>query len=149
MTREQIIAAISERDAIALTIWREASGTTAGRMSIALVIATRARDAHRRYGDGFKGVCLKPAEFGCWWLSGGDENHRHLMAAAERIVTGDTEIWKQDEGLRECAEIAEALICASSATHYMTTALYRMLPPWAHGKTPSRTCAGHVFFLWD
>jgi hypothetical protein len=145
MTKAEIIAKLSDRDVVALTLWREAKPTTAGRVSVALVMSARVRDG--RYGTGYRGVCLKPWAFSCWKPEGGLSNHERLIAAAERIVTGDPTVWKQDVGLRECAEIADALIVASNATHYLTRALYDTKPPaWAKQKAPAGELAGHLFF---
>lgn len=145
MTRDEILAALTERDTIALTLHHEARRTTAGRVSVGLVIAARVRDG--RYGTGFKAVCLRQSQFSCWWPFGGLANHHRIMAAAERIVSGDKTVWSQDEGLRECAQIADALVIAGLATHYLTTALYATHPPaWAKGKPIAGEVGGHLFF---
>lgn len=146
MTRDAVLAMLTDRDTVALTIWGEArSLTTGGRVAVALVIAARVRDG--RYGKGWKDVCLRRLQFSCWWPQGGAENHRRLMAVAERVVEADPEVWRQDVALRECGEIADAVMVASDATHYLTVGLYRERPPaWTSGKRPIGTCGVHVFF---
>lgn len=145
MTRDQIIDRLSDREVVALTIRHEARPTTAGRVSVGAVIAARVRDG--RYGETFRLVCLKRLQFSCWWPEGGASNHARLMTTAERLASGDQSAWAQDAGLRECDAVAHALMTASAATHYVTTALYRASPPaWSRGKPIAGEVDGHLFF---
>lgn len=171
MTGSEIKAALSERHAVALTLWAEArSDLVAGkgwrtapleaRIAVACVIRNRVR-APKRFGLTAKDVCLKPFAFSCWVEAGGKENYEAVMARADLFVReGDASaLAKGDAVLRECLWIADGLLAdtfgdrVNGATHYYATWMPKP-PAWAFTDpktrqqplTPTATVGHHLFF---
>lgn len=141
-----VIARLSERDIIALTLFGEARGEGPdGRIAVANVLRNRVK-AGEFGGPSYRGVCLKAAQFSCWNAS--DPNF-DILADTGRLLLLD-----QAHGpvLRECQWIADGLLAnrfvdnTHGATHYLTEHLYATTPPsWAaKGRVLARIGA-HVF----
>lgn len=90
MTREQILAAITDEEVVALTIWAEARREPLlGRIAVAAAIRTRViANRAKAWGLGWRGVCLHYKQFSCWNPSETDENHLALMAEAKKLAIG-------------------------------------------------------------
>lgn len=148
MTDQELIGQLSERDVVALTIWGEARGQSVkGRAAVASVIGNRVKA--KRFGKGFREVCLKPFAFSCWCPEGGQANYETVMAAARICLRTDAAI---GPALRQCRAMADLLMAGElpdgvkSADHYLTRELFASNPPaWAKGQTPVCTVEAHVF----
>jgi len=93
MTEDQIKAALTDLDALTLTMWAEAAGDTVEGMSsveeriaVGCVIRNRVK-LPDRYGDSYREVCLRRRQFSCW-NQGSDANHVRLMALAAVLLAG-------------------------------------------------------------
>lgn len=145
----EVVARLTERDVVALTLFGEARGEDpGGRIAIANVIRNRATTG-RFGGPTFRGVCLHPLQFSCWTELGGASNYHVLIDTARLIIAGTA----AGPVLRECQWIADGLIANSfvdsvkGATHYLTTSLYATHPPsWAAHARVLVQLGSHVFF---
>lgn len=151
MTDTELVAALSHRDAIALTIWGEARGTSkVGRAGIASVIGNRVKARRPHWGSDHKSVCLAPHQFSCW-TPDQHGNHDTLMAAALSLADPNKHVGPI---MRECRELATELLAGAlpdvtnGSTHYLRDFLYRSehCPAWAKGKTPAAVIDSHLFF---
>lgn len=86
-----ITAALSEEDALALTMFAEAAGDQAEggssveeRVAVGCVIRNRVHTKNR-WGKTFRAVCLARKQFSCW-NPGTDANHVRLMLLAGRVA---------------------------------------------------------------
>lgn len=93
MTEDEVKAALTDLDALTLTMWAEAAGDTAEgrssveeRIAVGCVIRNRVQKPER-YGDSYRAVCLARKQFSCW-NHGTDANHVRLMALAEALIAG-------------------------------------------------------------
>lgn len=157
MTDAEIKAALPEFYALALTILGEASGEPIeGKVFVGCIVRNRVRENKVRYGGNtYEGVCLKRAQFSCWFPWGGQANYDRVLAQGRRLLGDHVEIavTPKDPALDECLFIAEGVIGgqlkdrANGANHYCTTALWKTKPPdWAKGRTPVVVCGAHVGF---
>jgi len=140
---------LTDREVIALTLWGEArSLNVEGRVAVASVIANRVRDG--RYGNGWRGVCLRKAQFSCWFPKGGLKNYQMMMERVD-VLTAKTPPTILDSALRECLWIADGLMAKAvqdrvyGATHYYHESI--PAPKWAQGKSPVTKVEGHLFFV--
>src|SRR6185295_8222049 len=97
MTDAEVLAALDDRQTLALTMWAEARRIPPGvprdyspveeLIAVACVIRNRrARFARWRARDAsYKAICLAPKQFSCW-NPGSGANHEALLALARRIV---------------------------------------------------------------
>lgn len=150
MTREQIRAALTEEQAVYLTLDGEAAGEPLdGQIGVACVIRNRAMNP-RWWGRGYKGVCLAPSQFSCWWED--SANSVRLYSIAAGIVTGQP--LGERTALAELRWIAGGVMSeqlldrSNGADHYCTEALLQSArrPSWSRGQVPVAGIAGHVFF---
>jgi N-acetylmuramoyl-L-alanine amidase len=147
MTDAELIASLTDDEALGLTLYGEARGERVeGKIAIACVVRNRINA--KRYGKDAKAVCLAPWQFSCWKPGGGPENYETVIDAVRNRKRGT-------EGpiLRECMWIAEGVLdnrvrdTVRGSTHYMTRALWESKPPkWAIGRTPVIGIGSHVFF---
>lgn len=133
---------LTEAQVLALTIWGEARGEgLEGMVAVGTVIANRVHDPQQRYGKGWKGVCLKKWQFSCWWV--GDENGRLLQEMAGRSEGYRDGVYTYSEA----KAIADGLLAAGNAKHYMTSTLFEQAPPpWAKNRIPDQALGEHLFF---
>ncbi len=151
MTREQLRAALTERDALTCTLLGEAGGEPIdGQIAVGCVIRNRAASTTVHWwGKGIKGVCLAPAQFSCWWERA--QNTDRVYATAEALLA------RHPVGplVAELQWIAEGIIGGvirdhvAAADHYMTTELFRRHPPvWAQpGRVAPVAIVGHHTFF--
>lgn len=150
MTDQEIVAALSDVDAVGLTLFGEARGERIeGRIAVANVIRNRVTLARPSFGIGFKGVCLKAWAFSCWLPQGGAENYHSVLDAARTRLRNEPISTR----LRECLWIADGAVrgqfgdTTRHATHYLTTDLLHRDPPsWAKGLEPVQIIGSHAFF---
>lgn len=153
----QIRYALSDAEALALTIFGEARGEPIeGKVFVGSVVRNRVSNP-RRFGSTYRAVCHAHAQFSCWWAFGGETNFQRVMEMARALVAHqplplatqrDVELWA------ECQFVAEGIIGgqlrdnARGADHYLTAALFRSRPPaWAKGRTPDVRVGSHVGFV--
>lgn len=159
MTLLEIKAALSDFDAFWLTLWAETRGEPIeGQIGVACVIRNRvAFDIGQDgkpdwWGEGYRGVCLAPAQFSCW-NEGTEANHLAVVKLA-RLVLGDyvdRSLLPNDPIVRQLKAVVECVMNGAfqdrvkGATHYLTTALYSSpkRPRWAMG--PPLMLGSHVF----
>ena len=146
MTELEIIAALSERNVVALTLFGEVRNEPIlGILAVACVIRNRVAIKYR--GTTYREVCLAPWQFSCWKKEGGAANHAALMAMAESLVSGDA---AKDGVFAVCAYVAGETMRGvfrdrvGSCRHYYAAGTPE--PAWAKGKTPAYTVGHHLFF---
>jgi len=148
MTEAEIAAALTEFDAVWLTLWAEARGEPIeGQIAVGNVIRNRVQadlagdDQPDWWGEGWKAVCLKPQQFSCW-TRGADENHRLLIEKASLVVSDYAErsTQRSDPIIRQIKYVTEGLLNGAlldntgGAVQYLTRQLYHANPPrWAQG----------------
>ena len=103
MTEQETKGALTDEQALALTMLAEAAGDHAEggssveeRLAVGCVVRNRVQ-AVRRWATTFRGVCLERKQFSCW-NPGTDANHVRLMALAGRVLAGmadDDPIWTE------------------------------------------------------
>ena len=147
-----VLAALSDHQVLALTMWAEARGEAVeGRIAVGCVVRERVRDP--RWPDTYREVCLQTWQFSCWNTS--DPNHAKLMRLAT-LFLADFAIRSStplDPMLRECLYLAEGVIGGQildrvgRANHYLTRTLLERHPPaWTAGQVPVARVVGHAFF---
>lgn len=149
MTETEIKAALSDFDALWLTLFGEArSEPVEGQIAVACVIRNRVKGA-RRFGQSYRSVCLKPLQFSCW-NEGADANHTRLMLLATEVVG---KFWAATPRMQQLMFLAEGIIGGQledrvkGADHYLTTDLYVTKPPkWTKGQQPVAHVGAHTFF---
>lgn len=151
MTDTAIKAALSDFDALWLTLFGEVRGEPVeGQIAVASVIRNRV-NTPRRFGASFKAVCLKPMQFSCW-NDGSDANHVRLMELATSTVEHQPSALTPR--IRQLQYIAIGMIQnqledrVKGANHYLTTELFLNAPPkWARGQHPVAYVGSHSFLL--
>lgn len=137
---------MTDTEVLARTIWGEARGE--GLEGMAAVANTIMNRVHIDlgndgkpdwWGEGVKGVCLKPWQYSCW--NENDPNREKLLD-----VTTETS-WRYSDALM----LAEAAVAGklhdrtNGATHYYAPALVHQ-PKWAAGHKPTATIGRQVFY---
>lgn len=149
MTDQEVLDALNDEEALALTIFGEARGEPIeGKAAVASVVMNRAKTP-ARFSDSIKDVCLQPKQFSCWNV--GDPNRQRLIALGERLKSGLTGSDTESRVLEECRFVAEGYLSGvlrsriGDADHYLTRSLWssRQRPTWATG-TPEFV-GNHVF----
>lgn len=152
MTDREVLAALSERDTLVLTMLGEARGEEVeGRLAVGCVVRERARDPER-WPDDIKGVCLQRWQFSCW--NDTDPNYAKLIEIG-RLLVDDHAVrttFVSDALYRETRWIADGILSnvvrerVGRANHYLTRALWETKPPkWAQGQRPVAFVGRHVF----
>lgn len=143
-----VLPALSEVAALALTIYGEARGLTPnGQIAVGQVVLHRRTTG--RWGATVNRVVGARLQFSCWWPQGGEANCRATLAMATQVARGEG-----PRALAPCLWVAAGLLdgmlardLVQGATHYLTAALWRTNPPaWAQGQRPLAEVDGHVFF---
>lgn len=146
MTAAEILAALDDRQTLALTAWAEARRIPRGRPLdhspveelIAVMVVVRNRRARfarwRAVDASYKAICLAPKQFTCWTPDSGS-NHDALLALAGQLVTRGGSL---DPLVDECLYLADGVIAGTildrtnGATSYWAPAA--MVP---RGRTPA------------
>jgi len=128
---------LSDVHVLACTLYGEArSEPTEGILAVANVIRNRVNAQRAEWGEGYRGVCLKPELFSCWNDDGGG-NYAKLAQLVADLKVGPV----MDARYRECAWVATGVVnewvrdTAHGADHYHTTARDPK-PSWATGFVP-------------
>jgi N-acetylmuramoyl-L-alanine amidase len=157
MTTADIKAELTDRQAVALTIFGEARAEdVTGQVAVGCVIRNRLSKPLRfggRPDASWRDICLRKWQFSCWFEGGGASNFAAVMAAAEGLVNGIPP--KPDSALAHALWVADGVMVhrtrdvTRGANHYLTTALLRTKPPgWT--LPPAQQVAvigGHAFFI--
>lgn len=153
MTEQDVKAALSDRDALTLTLLGEARGEELeGRLAIACVIRTRAADP-KRWADTVKDVCFEPWQFSCW--NRNDPNAAQLFEQAGLLVQDHAvrSTFVRDALFYETRWLAEGILSGvvcdrvGGANHYLTRLLWeKSAPNWAKGVSPVALVGRHAFF---
>ena len=161
MSDDEILAALVDRSALALTMYGEARGDARDGSSVEERIAVGCviRNRWKRYGSfgakeqTYRAVCLAPKQFSCWLEEGGGSNHGHLLDVAHRLITGMPQESSTDPLLKECLFLADGIISGAlldatgGATHYFAPKAMEpagSMPRWARGK-PTRAIGTQLF----
>lgn len=140
MTDADLVASLSNGQALALTVWGEARGESLlGQIAVGCVIRNRVRSG-RFGGTTYRAVCLAPAQFSCWSAVGGEANHAALMDLARALMVSGAPL---PLGGRPAAWIADGIMddaapdVTHGATHYLTRDLFESAtcPAWAKALT--------------
>lgn len=148
MTDHDLIASLSDKEIVALTLWGEARGEThTGRAAIAHVIDNRVKAKRHSFGLTSREVCLKRWQFSCWIPEGGAANYQRVIEAGRAIKR----CIPLGPKLLDCLAIVDTLQTipdlTCGATHYLTRELYDEKPPaWTIGLTPCAAIGSHLFF---
>jgi spore germination cell wall hydrolase CwlJ-like protein len=153
MTALDIRNALTDRQATAVTVFGEARREPLlGQHAVAWVIRNRTLYP-QRFGTSWKGVCLRPSQFSCWYPWGGASNYAAVMAAAEQLVQHLTPA--PGSALARALQVADDVMGGTAADpthgadHYY--APLAMVPPgrvpvWAQGHTPTVVIGAHRFY---
>jgi hypothetical protein len=149
VTREAIRGTLTDRQALIATLYGEAAGESRdGQIAVACVIRNRVR-APGGWGRTYRGVCLAPAQFSCWWETNANSDRVYLLAEDLLLVRPPSDAalvaelgWIADGVMGEA--VRDHL---GGATNYLTAALFETAPPsWARGRVPVARLGRHVFF---
>lgn len=153
---------------LANTMWGEARNLgTEGMNAVGHVIKNRAEADTPRFGDGIKGVALKPKQFSCWNVS---DPNREKIAEMRRIEgyfktkqppPGEEsfESWEKKfknssqfleyRAWLEAYDLAKKIILNKSADPTKGALFYHtkgVHPYWAKGIRPLTSDATHIFY---
>jgi N-acetylmuramoyl-L-alanine amidase len=129
-----------------------------GIVAVANVVRNRVKaDLHNDgkpdwWGEGYRGVLLKPWQFSCLHPQGGFRNYERVKALAADLAAGKS----GDAKYLTCAWVARGVLgdilpadlkgCdVKGANHYHTAALTPR-PTWAQNRTPLVQIGSHVFY---
>jgi N-acetylmuramoyl-L-alanine amidase len=153
MTDQQIRNELTHRQTLAATIFGEArKEPLIGQHAVGWVIRNRTLYP-QRFGVGWKGVCLRPSQFSCWWSFGGVLNQAAVMAAAKQLIDGP--VPAPGSALARALQVADDVMAGlgndptNGADHYFAAAAMKpvgRVPVWAVGQTPTATIGGHRFY---
>lgn len=159
MSVASIKQALTDRHALALTIWGEARGESVeARIAVGMVVKHR-KNHPRRWPREWRKVCHQRWQFSCWQRSGGAGNHEAVMRWARYFVPDDTQqqIPNKDEYplVMECLYLADGIMqdvlidSVRRADHYYSP--LAMIPPdsepsWARNRAPVAIVGGSRFF---
>jgi len=153
MTAAEIKEHLTDRQALALTVFGEARREPlVGQHAIAWVVRNRLLEP-RRFGDSWKGVCLRRSQFSCWYEWGGAANYGAVMAAARHLGDGHTPA--PGSALAKALQVADDVMGGRApdptrgANHYFAPVAMDppgRVPAWAQGKEPTAVLGGHRFY---
>lgn len=156
---------LTDVQVLACTLWGEArSLPTEEILQVACVVRNRVNTdwGHDTkpdwWGEGYRGVCLKPKQFSCWNPDPAVSEPRKFKTNHDRVVELVAALKSgtvTDERYKECAWIATGVIndwvrdVVHGADHYHTSAMTPR-PAWARDRVPLNNLfppkAGHVFY---
>lgn len=110
-----------------------------GMVAFANVIKNRVNDFRHRYGSTMVNVCLKPAQFSCWWVKG--DNFEFVMDPPDSEMTAA----RVAAGL----SMKGLLIDNTSGSNLYHTVSIRKKPSWATalGVFRRAVIGDHVFYF--
>lgn len=146
MTRTDILARLTDRLTLALTMWAEAGGdsrqgnsSVEERIAVGCVIRNRLLrwQSFRATSPTYKAVCLAPWQFSCW-NDAKDQNHLRLMAMADRLVQPALPVQAHDPLVDECLFLADGIMASTVLDRTRGATMYyapkSMIPA---GKVPT------------
>lgn len=147
--RQEIRAALSDREALICTLLGEAAGEPVeGQIAVASVIRNRATHP-RWWGNGYAAVCLKDHQFSCWWEDNANTGRVYGLALQllEGQPIGNAGVVPQLAWIAEGIIGQQLLDRSHGADHYVTATLYGSMkaPAWARAPHIAKV-GGHVFF---
>lgn len=114
----------------------------------------RNRTLHpKRFGTSWKGVCLRPAQFSCWWSFGGEANQAAVMAAARQLIDGPPP--RPGSALARAVQVADDVMAGlgadptNGADHYYAPISMRpqgRVPAWAQRQRATAQVGAHWFY---
>lgn len=154
-TRESIRNELTDVQAFTCTLIGEALNEPLdGVLAVASTIRNRVNaDIHGDskpdwWGETYKGVCLKPWQFSCWWEL--NANAARVYDAATALLDGADWTTQHEAFIHIASLVMEGDVpdISNRADHYLTTALYRSskCPAWAKLSTPVCVAGHHTFF---
>ena len=145
----RVLDGLTDGQLVALVGYGEArSEPIEGLVAVLNVIRNRV-DA-KRFGDGWRGVCLRPWQFSCLSPQGGQRNYERVVAMAARFAAKDP-VSTFDQPTKQCLAATHAVIeglfadNVKKATHYHVAGMVPR-PEWARDRVPVIQKAGHVFY---
>lgn len=150
--RSAIRAGLSDVNALTCTLYGEAAGEPLiGQIGVACVIRNRVladigQDGKPDWwGEGYRGVCLAPAQFSCWWEQ--NANTDRVYTLAKQLIVSASGILPELQWVAHGVVEGQIQDHTNGADHYVAATLFRYRPPtWAKGKTPVASLGNHVFF---
>lgn len=134
---------MTDRDAIALTLYGEARGETReGRIAVACVLRNRFRSG--KWGRTYEAVCLAPKQFSCWNATDPNRHVLLTLAALPEKHHADHPV------LAECYVLADVLLAESlinslgNSQHYYAASIAP--PKWAASGELVASVGHHKFF---
>lgn len=120
-----------------------------GQIAVASVIRNRV-DHPRWWGRGWKGVCLKDAQFSCWWEKNDNTQRVYDLAAAlmaRTDATGQRSVVGQLHWVASGVMDGLLLDNTDGADHYLARWLYESpdCPWWARRNPLTAKVGNHVF----
>lgn len=154
MTEHELRDALTPDQVLILTLWGEARGEPVeGQIAVGNVIRNRSKHPNpTRFGGSIKDVCLKPAQFSCWW--GDDANSRELYRLGEVLCRNEPMPRLYQALFRQLDWITVGILSGAlldntiQSDHYLTRKLYESEhpPAWARRQIPRVNIGRHVFF---
>lgn len=159
MTRDEILATLSDHTALGLTMWAEARGdwrqgnsSVEERIAVGCVVKNRVPrwQMFRATVKSVKGICLAPNQFSCW-NEGADPNHLALMQLAADIPHAQT-----DPLVQECLFLAVGIISGviidrtgGATMYYAPKAMVPAgrVPSWARGRNDGSAIGDQLFYV--
>ena len=133
--------AFTDQELVTRVVWAEARGEPIeGKIAVANVIRNRTMNPDR-YGEGWRGVCLKPKQFSC--LNEGDPNRVQIFNIG---LGGEQSL----SSYKECQWVVGGIMqrwlkdTTSGSDHYYSTAL-QFAPYWAKNMKVTSQIGDHVF----
>lgn len=133
---------MTERDAIALTLYGEGRGEPVeGRIAIACVIRNRKHSG--RWGTTYESVVKAPYQFSCWNVA---DPNRLILQRVEGMPTQGGAVYA------ECQWLADGLLAdvllprVGTATHYYAMSIVAHPPAWADTGRLVATIGRHRFY---
>lgn len=168
MSTASVKQALTDRQAVALTIWGEARGESLeGRVAVGMIIKNRVR-SKKRWSSDWRKVCHQRWQFSCWQRSGGVSNHERVMAWARYFESSASSPFDPQEppssqmpdvddyqSIKECLYVADGVMQdwlvdkTRRADHYYSPSA--MIPPgtepsWAKNKAPVAIIGRHHYY---
>lgn len=148
------LARLTDAQIVAVTLYGECrSEPIEGIIAVANVIKNRVQadlggdQKPDWWGEGWRGVCLKPWQFSCWHPEGGEGNHAKVRELVTALLAGPV----TDRQYVECAAVATCIMrdwfrdnTKGSDHYHVATMIPR--PTWAKGRVPVTQVAKHVFY---
>ncbi len=143
MNLDQLKAALTETDVLALTAWAEARGdgkqgnsSVEERIAVMSVIRNRVL-APAWWGTTYRAVCLKSMQFSCWNDDPRDPNHVALVALATKVAENQAHgdpVFEETRFLAEGIRRGFILDRVAGADHYYAPKAMKpagAVPKWA------------------